>query len=248
MSAGVPFMIRGPKIPRYNVVNTAMASVDFAPTILSLMNVFNTEGATFHGQDMSERLISETPTADDENRIIFSMDTGKSPTWAMAMHTKGYKLVVGTHSIPYLFDLNKDFNELTNYIDSPEHQEIKVELQKALGEALVKYNIPMLTRVSDIFLEKPLCMDNQNVLEVNGDKLLCKNLFSSALCRFNQDVANHCPETCLTIARVNSCPCEDSPGLIFVDGIVGTCEEVSNKCSSSSKVRKFCRKTCNQCI
>lgn len=245
MSAGIPFMIRGPKIPRYNVVNTAMASVDFAPTILSLMNVFNTEGATFHGQDMSERLISETPTADDENRIIFSMDTGNSPTWAMAMHTKGYKLVVGIHSIPYLFDLNKDFNELNNYIDSPEHQEIKVELQKALGEALVKYNVPMLTRVSDIFLEKPLCTDSDNVLEVNGDKLLCKNLFANAICTYNQDVANHCKETCSVV--VNSCPCEDSPGLIFVDGIVGTCEEVSNKCSSSSKVRKFCRETCIQC-
>lgn len=241
MSAGIPFMIKGPKIKKNKTVHTAVSSIDFSPTILSLMNVDPNNGANFHGEDISADLISDQIISRTD-RIIISVDTGKSATWIMAMHSTGYKLVVSANGPPFLFDLNMDYNELGNYIDSDDHQEIKKELQIALYDAIVNYNIPMMKVTGDLFFDTPACKDNANVLVRNGGgKILCQDLTSKQLCRNSKAVADHCPNFC------KKCACEDSKGLIFVDGFLGTCSEVADKCSTSQKVRKFCRKSCDSC-
>ena len=241
MSAGIPFMIKGPKIKKNKTVETAVSSIDFTPTILSLMNVDSINGANFQGEDISVDLTSDQIISRTD-RIIISVDTGNKPTWIMAMHSKGYKLVVSKNGEPFLFDLNRDYNELVNYIDSDNHQEIKKELQVALYEAIVNYNIPMMKVTDDVFFDTPSCNDSADVLIRNGGgKILCQDLTSKKQCRNSKSVADHCPNFCKT------CTCEDSEGLIFVDGILGTCSEVADKCSTSQKVQNFCRKSCGRC-
>jgi hypothetical protein len=143
-----------------------------------------------------------------------------------------------------LFDVNIDPDELINYIDSPNHAVVKAELQAALGEALVIYDIPMTRNDDDIYLEIPACFDSSDVLQLrNGQKVLCKdmgnNLYTNDCGDWN--VNTHCPKTCGT------CKCEDSVGPIFVGGEVKTCEDLADQCTSSWNVRDFCRKTCSTC-
>jgi len=245
-SAGIPFLIKYPdKIQPGKIVETPYSSVDFAPTLLSLMNVKDYSQVSFHGVDGSDELLDSSQVSKRKDKIIFSMDTGNSPAWAAAVKD-GYKLVVALRLEPFLFDLNVDPEEMINYIDSdlPNHVAVKADLQAALGEALSKYEIPMTNIVSDIFLDMPFCFDSRDALRLTtGQKILCsdigQDIFSNDCGDFN--VGNHCPRTCGT------CKCEDSIGPIFVKGEVGTCGDVADECSSSGKVQIFCPKTCARC-
>jgi len=244
-SAGIPFLIKYPdKIQAGKVVETPYSTIDFAPTILSLMNVKDLSQLTFQGVDGSEELLNSSKVSKKDNKIIFTMDTGNAPTWAAAVKD-GNKLVVDFKTKPYLFDLNIDPEELINYIDSSAHATVKAELQAALGEALITYNIPMTKAGKDIFLEAPACFDSRDVLQLrSGRKVLCEDMGKKMF--FNDcgelNVNRHCPQTCKV------CKCEDSTGPLFVNGEVRTCgEDLADQCSSRDKVRTFCPKTCNVC-
>lgn len=243
-SAGIPFLIKYPdKIQAGKVVETPYSTVDFAPTLLSLMNIKDLSQLTFQGVDGSEELLNSSLVSKNDDKIIFTMDTGNTPTWAAAVKD-GHKFIVSSGSKPYLFDVNIDPDELINYIDSPNHAVVKAELQAALGEALVIYDIPMTRNDDDIYLEIPACFDSSDVLQLrNGQKVLCKDMGNNAFTNDCGDwnVNSHCPKTCGT------CKCEDSVGPIFVGGEVKTCEDLADQCTSSWNVRDFCRKTCSTC-
>ena len=138
-SARIPFLIRYPKkIPSGKVINTAYTNVDFAPTILSLMNV-NTD-AKFHGLDTSADYINNKKEITSDRITYFA----KSGGWWAAAVTDRYKLVIDKKEKPYLFDLQKDPDELINFYNHKEYTAIAKMMQTELFKQLNKYDEPGL--------------------------------------------------------------------------------------------------------
>ena len=82
-SAGVPFIIQYPKrIMKGKKINTACSSPDFAPTILSLMNIDHSY-VKFQGIDMSEVLINNLIWI-NKRQVRFLTDS-KQYKWAAAV-------------------------------------------------------------------------------------------------------------------------------------------------------------------
>ena len=115
------------------MIETATSSVDFAPTILSLMGIQH--DVNFQGKDTVEALVSEDLSQIDSNKVIFSADYSNG-MWVVAV-MGGFKLVIGRTGTPWLFDLHYDPDEIVNFIHSPFHEEIKVKLQNTLLEAIL---------------------------------------------------------------------------------------------------------------
>jgi len=241
-SAGVPFLIRYPgKVPAGKVVETAYSSVDFAPTILSLMGVSDTD-VNFQGVDGTEELLNSDIVSYDEDKIIFSMDTGKNPIWAMAQ--MGHTKLVISKDVPWLFDIILDPDEIRNFIDSYWHVDIKQKLQHAITEALFEYKIPLTWFISSIYIDKPVCSDKRDILPLtNGQIATCKDIGGSVKlkrCEKQSKIRNHCLKSCL------SC-CEDTAGTMLVEAkVYGSCSELKGLCQNKS-VRNFCPMTCETC-
>jgi arylsulfatase A-like enzyme len=243
-SAGIPFLVRYPgTVPAGKVIETAHSSIDFAPTILSLMGVDYSPDVGFQGVDGSEELTDSRAVSNNENQIVFSFDTGNKPTWAAAIKG-GYKLIVQKNGIPWFYDLQLDPEEMTNYIDSSMHAGIVEELRLALVQAIKDYNAPLLEVTNTIYLAKPKCYDSKNVLPLNnGKNAFCRDLGNTlniSKCNNQHKIRTACPFKC------GACECEDTPGLIFVDGSARSCDTLQNVCHEE-KVRRFCPATCNTC-
>uniref|UniRef100_A0A7S3Q400 ShKT domain-containing protein n=1 Tax=Chaetoceros debilis TaxID=122233 RepID=A0A7S3Q400_9STRA len=244
-AAGIPFLIRYPaKVPAGKVVETAYSSVDFAPTILSLMGVTDT-GIDFQGVDGTEELLNSDMVSLDEEKVIISMDSGKTPTWAMAQ--LGWnKLVISKGDNPWLFDLILDPNEMYNYMNSYLHADIQEKLQNAITEALFKYKIPLSWYANNIYIDTPSCTDKKDILPLSyGPLARCTDIgttVNSQKCEAQSKIRNHCPVTC------KSC-CQDTDGIMIVEEEVFTsCAELKSrgKCMWA-KVESFCPVTCGKC-
>ncbi|TGV01858.1 sulfatase family protein [Flavivirga rizhaonensis] len=138
-SARIPFVIRYPdKIPAGKVINTAYTNVDFAPTILSLMGV-NTD-VKFHGFDTSEDFINNNKEVNSDRITYYAKSGG---WWVTAVNDR-YKLVIDKNETPYLFDLEKDPDELINFYKDPAYKGIAKMMQTELFKQLEKYDEPGL--------------------------------------------------------------------------------------------------------
>ncbi|MDO6840198.1 sulfatase [Paraglaciecola chathamensis] len=138
-SARVPFIIRYPnKIPAGKVLNTAYTNVDFTPTILSLMNV-KTE-IKFHGLDTANDFTNSDKEVNSDRITYYAKSGG---WWVTAVNDR-YKLVIDKNENPYLFDLEKDPNELINFYNDKDYSEIANLLQIELFKQLEKYDEPGL--------------------------------------------------------------------------------------------------------
>lgn len=133
-SARVPFLISGPKsIKGGTIVDQALSSVDFAPSLLAWLGVATDR--EFHGRDASVLFNqSASQATKDWNDIAFTRGTNKDAGWLMAV-TDRYKLVLSSQDEPWLFDLERDPDEIVNQRDNPGYRDI---VQK-LGSALAKY-------------------------------------------------------------------------------------------------------------
>ncbi|WP_077402885.1 sulfatase [Cellulophaga omnivescoria] len=139
-SARIPFVIRYPeKIKAGKVINTAYTNVDFTPTILSLMNV--STDASFHGTDTSKDFLSTKNEITDADRLTYY---AKSGGWWVTGVTDRYKLVLDKKEKPYLFDLEKDPDELINFYNNKAYKTIRDKMQKELLSQLIKYKEPGL--------------------------------------------------------------------------------------------------------
>ncbi len=242
-SAGIPFLIRYPGIiPAGKVVETAYSSVDFAPTILSMMGVMDAD-VDFQGVDGSEELLNSELFSYNEEKIIISLDSGKTPIWAMAQ-LGNFKLVFSKGDVPWLYDLRRDPDEIYNYIDSYQHRKIQKKLQAALIDALAKYDIPLLWYSSSIYIDKPSCVDKRDVLPLSNGRLgQCSDIGSkinSQKCDNQTKIRLHCPVAC------KSC-CSDTDGMIIVDEkVFNSCAAVKAHCDNP-KVASFCPVACNKC-
>ncbi|UZO82224.1 sulfatase [Aquimarina sp. ERC-38] len=140
-SARIPFLIRYPeKIPAKKVIHTAYTNVDFTPTILSLMGV-NTE-ANFHGLDTSDDFTNAQKEITGDRITYFA----KSGGWWVSAVNHRYKLIIDKREKPYLFDLQKDPDEVINFYEDPEYKEVAKRMQEELFNQLKKYDEPGLNQ------------------------------------------------------------------------------------------------------
>ena len=155
-SAGIPFIVRYPAKERQGkIIKTSYSSIDFAPSILSLMDAVDEE-IQFDGVDFSDELLSEDMVTNGDH-ISFTFLTGDRPAWAAAI-MKQYKLVVSSVDIPYLFDLKEDPYEIINFFDSPTHKAPKKLLSNALIKALNEHDIPLKNQTNHFGrLGSPAC-------------------------------------------------------------------------------------------
>lgn len=136
-SAKVPFVMRYPaKIKPDTVVRETMGCVDFMPTVLRLMG--QPPNGTEEGRDGSSLLTSGKPPAGWKD-ITFFRGTGKTEENWFGAVTKRYKLIHAINDKPWLYDLQKDPDELVNYYDKPECKEVVRTLSQALIEYGQKY-------------------------------------------------------------------------------------------------------------
>lgn len=118
-SARIPFLIYTPgKIKGGTVVNEALSCIDFMPTVMNLMN-------TKHGQKVDGRDATAlfTGVKTDWSDMAFIRSTSVSKPWLCAVSDR-YKLVYSEMGDPWLFDLEKDPDELINLFNDPESKDV----------------------------------------------------------------------------------------------------------------------------
>ena len=145
-SAGVAFIMRYPgHINAGKVINKAYTSADFAPTLLGMLGM--KDELPVHGRDDS-KVFSNKQAVVDSDEITYMRAHGVDPGWVAAVNDR-YKLVLSKQDIPWLFDMEKDPDELTNYYSQPEYKEISDHLTKRLV-ALMKVTDDPLLNENDI--------------------------------------------------------------------------------------------------
>lgn len=135
-SAKIPMIVCAPGIVAANTrIDEALGTVDFAPTILSLIG--QEAPAPTQGRDASALLMPGQPIASAESvpwdDITYLRAAASKPTWVAAV-TDRFKLVIAANEQPWLFDMKTDPDELKNQIDEPGHQEVVRRLASRLLE------------------------------------------------------------------------------------------------------------------
>ncbi|MFZ9746142.1 MAG: sulfatase-like hydrolase/transferase [Opitutaceae bacterium] len=142
-SARIPFILHAPGlVPPGTVVREALGTVDFKPTILSLLGVPNA-GVT-EGRDASA--LFRTGRAPGGWKDLAFIRIGGGPRGAavsedgeggggagwLGAFSRRYKFVVAPNSAPSLFDLEEDPNELNNLLTSAAHRDTIRQLAREL--------------------------------------------------------------------------------------------------------------------
>jgi arylsulfatase A-like enzyme len=121
-SAKVPFVIHYPgKIKAGTRVTQALGTVDFLPTLLSLMDVA-TAGRE-EGRDAADLFTRGRPPEGWKD-ITFVRGTGGADANWLAAFTSRYKLIVSPADRPWLIDMTEDPDELRNYCFDPGYRDI----------------------------------------------------------------------------------------------------------------------------
>lgn len=140
-SARIPFLVYFPgQIEPGTVVNAALTCVDFQPTILKMM------GSELSGQEDgrdASRLFSTGKTPDDWTDVAFIRGTGDQQGWLTVL-TDRYKLVYSSVDHPWLFDMERDPDELNNVFTHAGYRETIQQLSKALRDYGNKYDEPFM--------------------------------------------------------------------------------------------------------
>ena len=139
-SVGIPFVLRYPaKVPAGKVIHTAYTTVDFFPTLMGLMGI---EGGLpeMHGVNASIAYTNKKKEI-TKDRVVYVRHSGGA--WVAAFDRR-YKLVISTSDQPWLFDLEKDPDELVNFYGRNGFKEIGLRLEKELKRQMIKYGEPAL--------------------------------------------------------------------------------------------------------
>lgn len=138
-SAKIPFVLYCPgKVKPGTVVTQALGCVDFPPTILTLMGS-KTAGKE-EGHDASALFTGEAPA--EWKDVAFMRGTGGASANWLAAVTSRYKLVYSPKDEPWLFDLEKDPNELVNFFRHPDFREVVRDLSRELVAYCGKHRDP----------------------------------------------------------------------------------------------------------
>ncbi len=130
-SAKIPLVVYYPKrIKAGTLIHETLGCVDFLPTILGLMGV-ETAGQE-EGRDGSALLVTGKPPAGWKD-VTFIRSTGRpdGAGWLAAV-TDRWKLIYSPVDDPWLFDLEKDPDELTNFFRDPACRETVRELSREI--------------------------------------------------------------------------------------------------------------------
>lgn len=140
MSARVAFTLRYPnQVIAGKSIKKAYTMADFAPTILGLMNIDHSANK-FHGIDASKDFSSAKKSIKDDKRIVYL--TNAAGRWVAAVSNR-YKLVLSPSDKPWLFDLEKDPNELVNEYNNPAFKDIADKLTMELFAQMKAYKEPL---------------------------------------------------------------------------------------------------------
>lgn len=235
-AAAVPFIVRYPGfVPQGKLVKTAHSSIDFAPSILSLMGVTD-DSLQFDGKDFTKEMLN-AKNMTNWGEIVFSFDTGKSPVWAAAIK-RHYKLVVSAVDTPWLFDLQRDPYEIINYFDDSDYTVIKNTLLDALFVEMNEHDIPLRHHTQYIFWSTPECMDTKDRISIGSSKYItCADLNASSDKCSKWKFKTLCPQTC------GPC-CKNSLNKPFwLDGELKQCVDLKDFCNKG-KVQQLCPVTC----
>ncbi|MEM9369214.1 MAG: sulfatase-like hydrolase/transferase, partial [Planctomycetota bacterium] len=157
-SAKVPMLIAAPgMIRRGTRIDASWSNVDFAPTILRLLLGEKAEEHSavqrMEGSDLTALL---TQTTSDMDTVSFLRSASDKPGW-MAAVTDRHKLVFSVSDEPWLFDLEKDPNELENQFGDAEYAPIVQRLTKALlaygkkwNDSQLQGNSPLVSQLQGI--------------------------------------------------------------------------------------------------
>tara|TARA_B100000809_G_scaffold237914_1_gene258225 strand:+ start:16190 stop:17659 length:1470 start_codon:yes stop_codon:yes gene_type:complete len=141
-SAQIPFVIRYPaKIKAGKKIHTSYTTTDFTPTILNIMNAKGIQ-KNYHGIDASTSFLSPKKEVKEE-RITYI--TNAANKWAAAVDGR-HKLVLSPMDKPWLFDLEKDPDELINFYNDKTYKKTATKLKKELLIQLEKYKDPILEK------------------------------------------------------------------------------------------------------
>ena len=132
-STKVPFVIYYPeKIKAGTIVPQALGTVDFLPTILSLMET--TATGKEEGRDASS-LFTKGKTPEDWKDVTFLRRANPNKLSWLAAFTGRHKLIISIKNPPWLTDMQKDPDELENFCLDPEYREIA----QALAREIIDY-------------------------------------------------------------------------------------------------------------
>jgi len=239
-SAGVPFIVRYPgQVGPGKIVNSALSSVDFAPTILNLMGA-NNHGVQFDGSDFSGELTSKSAVS-NYPRVRFTFDSTYKGEWAAVM-SRSIKIVVSKSTEPWLFDTDSDPFEINNYFDDPKYSSIRDALMDRLFPAITAHGMSIADVTNVFYWSTPACRDSNNRIEIDSKFFTCSDVGKNKLpfekCS-EESLKNHCPKKC------QSC-CEDSQGKLWFEGELRGCDQLKFKCGRG-KIKAFCPVTCGIC-
>lgn len=131
-SAKIPMVLYYPaKVPSAILIHEALSCVDFLPTVLALMEVPTT--GQEEGRDASN-LFTTGKAPDDWEDVAFFRSTGSSSKGWLAAVTRRYKIVYSAQDDPWLFDSERDPNELINYYRDRAHGAVVQNLARHLLE------------------------------------------------------------------------------------------------------------------
>lgn len=136
-STRVPFIVYAPGQAKAGTqVHQALGSIDFMPTLLSMLGVQH--DLQLHGRDFSVLLDNQEAEWDD---IAFIRGPGAERGWLMAVSDR-YKLIYSTQDDPWLFDLERDPDEVANQFDNAAYREIILEFAQRLDDYGTTFDEP----------------------------------------------------------------------------------------------------------
>ncbi|MFI3332601.1 MAG: sulfatase-like hydrolase/transferase [Rikenellaceae bacterium] len=139
-AAKIPFIIRYPdKIKAGKIIEKSYTTCDFMPTLLGLVGAEQAEGV--HGIDDSATLLDDQDVVTSE-RVVYLTDSPFN-VWTAAIDSR-YKLVLSCRDTPWLFDLERDPDELVNFYSDPQYKAIGERLQAELLRQMELYKEPAL--------------------------------------------------------------------------------------------------------
>jgi arylsulfatase A-like enzyme len=137
-SAKVPFIVYYPDKIKPVVINEAMTSVDFQPTLMGLLGIKGSGNED--GRDASKLLI-KGQVKNWKDVAFFRQSSSKGKGWLTVVSDR-YKLVYNTWGEPWLFDLEKDPDELVNFYNNPQYIEVIRDMAMSLQKYAADYNDP----------------------------------------------------------------------------------------------------------
>ncbi len=241
-SAAVPMIMRWPgKIKKGKVIHSIYSTVDFAPTLLGMLQI-NYDHMDFDGIDASDIVLNDSTKISNSSQVRYI--DGPNGRYAAALNER-YKLVLNRGGTPWLFDMKEDPDEIYNYYQMNETAAISNELKDDLVSVMEEHNFGMLFRGDPIYLDKPICEESRNSFNVGVSGIeTCEDLENS------QDFSS-CDSTGLfDVCPVSCRKCvKDSTGTIIFSNDKITCDnqvkDASEMFCQEEWIYKFCLDTCS---